>query len=131
MQRDVLSGLRRRYEVDFQLDLTPRILEVVNLNEYLAMISHVPACEEDRRNAVEDALRNDLASFYAKTYRKSLAVIKRIKRAYPNLPMIGYTGADNMPVVDELFLANGLSALIRKNRAEEDITKLMEAIAKC
>jgi len=36
-----------------------------------------------------------------------------------------------MPVVEELFLANGLSALIRKNRAEEDITKLMEAIAKC
>jgi len=63
-------------------------------------------------------------------YRKGLEHIIRIKQRHPEIPIIIYTGADDISVPDEKLKSIGIQHIIRKEKIGEDIQKLNETLEK-
>ena len=127
----IVSCLRVRFDVDFTLNLDESHIKAVeramhNKKAYSAMVSHVPYQNNRLNNGLEGV------DFYKDFYGRSLGILKSIKAIQPGLPIVAYTGADDIPEVHKVFLQEGpIDIIVHKTSPErwkEDFRKIEEAL---
>jgi hypothetical protein len=81
-----------------------------------ALITHVPPTQAESQHRKFE----DTRSFYTRLYKQSIEILWAIKKANPLMPIIAYTGADNLAVVQYVFQQLGpINDIVFKSRPEE------------
>lgn len=124
---NILAYLRREYNVEIQADLSRITIELINerakKNEvYDALITHVPY---SRDLAESSSLLNlSTKGFYEKIYGGSMEILRRIRRDYPKMPIVAYTGADNNDDMANLLKEVADEAVFKSDEWESDAKQI-------
>jgi hypothetical protein len=143
LQRDNLMGaetriideLGRHYSVSVAVNLREEVIGALReallaSAPFSVMVTHV---HPSRSSIPREYCESD-ETFFPRYYAESLDLLGRIKKAFPHLSIIAYTGADNCRAVHDLFKRAGIGDIVHVSRPEEwqrDCENIERAVGKC
>lgn len=124
----VLVNLRKIYDVEPHLDLNLRVVDLLagtlaNGVAYDALLTHVPF---SRDISVFSLPPMDKTAFYECAYGDSLDILKKIRLDFPKMPIVAYTGADNVAELKDLVLQS-VNEIVFKSGSVDNDSRLIES----
>jgi len=130
--REIIAReLGKKFELETRISFGSYISDLIEQRKkeskpYDSLVTHVPY------NQGIDPMNLDTSNqmkFYSDFYSRSLSSLRKIRENNPQMPIIAYTGTDDVAVM-RILLLESVSEIVFKLNPLEDALKLEEAINK-